>query len=312
MSRATAATAERELAQALRTGPFHVALRAALDARGLALHRVQHRLALRGIRIGVTSLSYWQQGARRPQRPESLRAVRALEEVLELPAEALTRLLGPEAHRSSPRPAARSYSSLVDDAEALRGLFAELEAPQDGGLHTVWHLERVQIGAGRELHERDSQQVVRAHRDGVDRCVAIHTGEPGCDPSRVSVRAGENCRLGRVRYHQSAGLVVAELLFDARLRTGDTHLFGYGFVDGTGAPCTEYVRYFSFGGGQYVLQVRFDEAALPVRCRRFTRSSATAARCGQHELTLNGRHRMVHVVEHDVRPGILGIGWDWS
>ncbi|MEU9007649.1 hypothetical protein AB0D15_38545, partial [Streptomyces sp. NPDC048551] len=67
-----------ELRRLLREGPFHLALRAALALRGLPLHRVQHRLAARGIKVGVTSLSYWQQGARRPRHPESLRAVAAL------------------------------------------------------------------------------------------------------------------------------------------------------------------------------------------------------------------------------------------
>lgn len=306
------APAEVELARALRTGPFHLALRAALAARGLALHRVQHRLAQRGIKVGVTSLSYWQQGARRPRRTESLRAVRALEDVLELPAHALTRLLEPEERERPERPVARSYRSLLRQSEALRGLLSELESPADGGLHTVWHLERVRVGPDRELRDRDSQHVVRAHRDGVDRYLAIHTGEPGCDASRVTVTADENCRLGRVRRHRAAGLVVAELLFDVRLRAGDTHLFGYGFQDGTGEPCTEYVRGFSFGSGQYVLQVRFHESALPVRCRRFVQASATAPRTGHRELTLSGQHRMVHVVEQDVGPGILGIEWDWA
>ncbi|KIF01860.1 hypothetical protein PL81_33240, partial [Streptomyces sp. RSD-27] len=74
-----------DLGRLLRGGPFHLALRAALAARGLPLHRVQHRLAARGIKLGVTSLSYWQQGARRPRHRESLRAVSALEEILDLP-----------------------------------------------------------------------------------------------------------------------------------------------------------------------------------------------------------------------------------
>ncbi|MFD5458677.1 hypothetical protein ACFWIR_27160, partial [Streptomyces olivaceus] len=63
--------ATAELDSALRGGPFHVALRAAIAARGLPLQRVQHHLSRHGVRVGVTSLSYWQQGARRPQRPES-------------------------------------------------------------------------------------------------------------------------------------------------------------------------------------------------------------------------------------------------
>ncbi|MFI7095667.1 hypothetical protein [Streptomyces lydicus] len=302
-----------ELAQLLRTGPFHLALRSALTARGLALTRVQHKLAQRGITIGVTSLSYWQQGARRPQRPESLRAVRALEEVLDLPAYSLHRLLVPEGGRpEAERPAARSYRSLVAPAGTLQRLFTELEIPADGGLHTVGHHERVRIGPARRLAERESLQVVRAHRDGVDRYVAIHRGETGCDPSRVRVRAGENCRLGRVRGDAEAGVVVAELLFDTRLRAGETHVFGYAFEDGSGGPSSEYLRGFSFAGGQYVLQVRFDEAALPVRCRRFAQASAGAPRSAQQELTLSGLHHAVHLVEQGVRPGILGIGWDWG
>ncbi|MCX4525249.1 hypothetical protein OG982_06020 [Streptomyces sp. NBC_01551] len=312
--RSTADTA-RELPQLLRAGPFHVALRAALTARGLPLHRVQHRLAARGIKVGVTSLSYWQQGARRPSRPESLRAVRALEQILELPGGTLSRLLAaPEglAPGTTPRPPGRSYRALVSVGAAVEELLAGMELPTDGGLHTVGHHERVRIGPGGELLGRASQHVVRAHRDGVDRYLAVHHGDPGCDPARVRVRAEENCRTGRVRWHREAEVLVAELLFDARLRAGDTYVFGYGFEDGTGDRCTEYVRGFSYSGGQYVLQVRFDEAALPVRCRRFSRSGPGAPRGALADLTPSGRHRSVHLVEPAVRRGLLGIAWDWA
>lgn len=305
---------EADLVQLLHTGPFHLALRTALAVRGLPLQRVQHHLAHRGVKVGVTSLSYWQQGARRPQRPESMKAVRALEEVLHLPDNSLIRLLAEDATARGDveRPAARSYRSLVEASGAVEQLLAELESPLDGGLHTVGHHERVRIGPGREMVGRESQHVVRAHRDGVDRYLAIHHGDPGCDPARTEVRATENCRTGRVRWHAETGVLVAELLFDARLRAGETYLFGYGFEDGTGGPSGEYVRGFSFAGGQYVLQVRFDEAALPVRCRRFTQASAGAPRGGRADLTLSGRHRTVHLVEQGVRPGIVGIDWDWA
>jgi hypothetical protein len=306
---------EADLVQVLHAGPFHLALRAALAVRGLPLQRVQHHLAHRGIKVGVTSLSYWQQGARRPQRPESLRAVRALEEVLQLPGNSLIRLLGVgerSAGMDAERPSARSYGSLLEVTGVLERLLLDLESPADGGLHTVGHQERVRIGAGRELVGRDSQHVVRAHRDGVDRYLAIHHGDSGCDPARVEVSALENCRTGRVRWHRETGILVAELLFDARLRVGETYLFGYGFEDGTGGPSDEYVRGFSFAGGQYVLQVRFDEGALPVRCRRFAQATTGAPRGARTDLMLSGRHRTVHMVEHGVRPGILGIDWDWE
>jgi len=304
---------ERELAQVLHTGPFHLALRTALSVRGLPLHRVQHHLAHRGVKLGVTSLSYWQQGVRRPRRPESLRAVRALEDVLALPDDSLLRLLrGDGAGGDGERPAARSYRSLLESSGAVERLLAAMESPVDGGLHTVDHQERVRIGARRELAGRTSLHVVRAHRDGVDRYLAIHRGDPGCDPARIAVRAGENCRTGRVRWDGEAGVLVAELLFDTRLRSGETYVFGYGFEDGTGGASGEYVRGFTFGGGQYVLQVGFDEAALPVRCRRFEQSSAGAARAARRDLTLTGLHRTVHVVEEGVRPGLVGIDWDWD
>ncbi|KOU31975.1 MULTISPECIES: hypothetical protein [Streptomyces] len=302
-----------ELNRLLRGGPFHLALRAALAARGLPLQRVQHRLAAQGIKVGVTSLSYWQQGARRPRHPESLRAVTALERILELPDGALVRLLAaPVPGAGASRPAGRSYRALFSGGGTVERLLDGMELPPDGGLHSLGHHERVRIGPAGELRVRESQQIVRAHRDGVDRYLAVHHGDPGCDVSRVRVSAYENCRTGRVRCHPETGVVVAELLFDARLRRGDTYVFGYGVEDGTGPRSGEYVRGFSYAGGQYVLQVRFDEAALPVRCRRFARSGPDAPRTGLADLTPSGRHRAVHLVEQAVRRGILGIAWDWD
>ncbi|MFD3588982.1 hypothetical protein [Streptomyces sp. NPDC058683] len=305
--------ATAELDSALRGGPFHVALRAAIAARGLPLQRVQHHLSRYGVKVGVTSLSYWQQGARRPQRPESLRAVRALEEILQLPEESLIRLLadtdqGPAVRR----PAARSYRSLVEASDVLDRLQAELDWSLDGGLHTLGHHERVRIGAHRELTARESQHIVRAHRDGVDRFVAVHHGDPGCAPQHMTVRALENCRTGRTRSDPETGLLVAELLFGTRLRSGDTFLFRYAVEDGTAGVSREYVRDFGFPGGQYTLQVRFTADALPTRCHRFAQHSAAAPRSGRQALPLSGLHRSVHLVEPRVRPGLLGIGWDWE
>ncbi|MCW7943177.1 hypothetical protein AAW14_14270 [Streptomyces hygroscopicus] len=305
--------APAELEAALRGGPFHVALRAAIAARGLPLQRVQHHLSRYGVRVGVTSLSYWQQGARRPQRPESLRAVRALEEILQLPDESLVRLLTKaDEHTGPDRPSGRSYRSLVEASDVLERLLAELESPLDGGLHTIGHHERVRIGARRELLARESHHIVRAHKDGVDRYVAIHHGDPGCNPERTRVHALENCRTGRVRWHHDTGVLVAELLFDTRLRSGDTFLFRYAIEDGTAGASCEYVRGFGLAGGQYALQIRFAEEALPVRCHRFTQHSAAAPRSGRQELALSGRHRSVHLVEPRVRSGIVGIGWEWE
>jgi hypothetical protein len=60
--------------------PFAGALRAAIQASGLSLDRLQHRLRERGVTISVATLSYWQSGRSQPQRSQSLVALRHLEE----------------------------------------------------------------------------------------------------------------------------------------------------------------------------------------------------------------------------------------
>ncbi|MBO3747913.1 hypothetical protein J5X84_17715 [Streptosporangiaceae bacterium NEAU-GS5] len=90
---------QRDVTSLLRTGPFDEALRAAITARGLSLERLHVRLAERGVRISLASLSNWQRGRSRPERSASLAAVRELEAILGLPAHSLVTLLGPRRPR---------------------------------------------------------------------------------------------------------------------------------------------------------------------------------------------------------------------
>ncbi|WP_372454281.1 hypothetical protein [Streptomyces tardus] len=299
-----------ELAAALRTGPFHEALRTAIAVRGLALSRLRHRLGQRGVRIGVTTLSYWQQGLRRPARAESLRALPALEEVLEVPPGSLVALL--QTDRSGGAPAARPYRALMESPEPLNEMLADLGSSAEAGVHTVCQIDRITVGARRELLGRQSQHLLRAHRDGVDRYLAIYVGDPGCEVERVRVRETENCRAGYVRSDGGTGIVVAELLFDGRLRAGETRLISYRFEDGTAGESREYIRGFSYSGGQYVLQVGFDPAELPARCHRFARRAVGGPDTGRTELLLSGRYPTVHLAEQQVESGQLGIDWEWA
>jgi hypothetical protein len=90
---------QRDVTSLLRTGPFDEALRAAIMARGLSLERLHVRLAERGVRISLASLSNWQRGRSRPERSASLAAVRELEAILGLPPHSLVTLLGPRRPR---------------------------------------------------------------------------------------------------------------------------------------------------------------------------------------------------------------------
>ena len=93
--------AERELGRLLEVGPFAEALRAAIRARGLGLERIRYRLRGRGTSLSLATLSHWQSGRCRPERPESLQALEYLEEILRVPEGSLRRLLGPPRSRGT-------------------------------------------------------------------------------------------------------------------------------------------------------------------------------------------------------------------
>lgn len=93
--------AEDDLLEVLQYGPFNVALQAAIQARGLSLDSLRRRLEQQGIAVSLSTLSYWQRGRTRPERADSMRAVRGLEVILELPRHSLLTLLRPTADRSA-------------------------------------------------------------------------------------------------------------------------------------------------------------------------------------------------------------------
>lgn len=304
-----------DLAATLRTGPFHEALRVAITTRGLSLHRLRHHLSRQGLDVGITTLSYWQQGRRRPERPDSLRAVAALEEILGLPEHSLTTLLGPQRPRGRAAgmpPGSVGYPVILEPAPVMARILDELDSVEvDRRLHVVSQYEHFEVGPDRGGRRRETLQVVKAHQDSADRLLMFYRGDVGCDVERMSVRALENCRVGRLRRDAGAGLMVAEFLLDHALRVDETYILRYELLDHGGQECTFYERGFRFPSGHYVLQVRFDPRALPVRCRKFARRTVASPDQSVTDLTLNA-YRTVHLAAGDVQPGLLGIRWDWN
>lgn len=302
--------AERALACALRSGPFDAALRAAIDARRLPLDRLRGRLAERGVQIGVTTLSYWQRGLRRPERPDSLRAVTALEDILGLPEHALTVLLGPRRPRGGATRPAPEFTEIIKAPAKLDQLLAELDSPAAGKLHVVSQYDTVRIGPERELARIETLSVVGSKQEGIDRALVIYTVDPGMDVGAVEIRAGEGCRVGRTRSDEAAGAVAAEMLFDRCLRTNDTQLLTYQVITNTRIESREHVTAFRLPADHYILRVAFDQHALPVDAHRFTARSSSGPESERAELTLDS-HRSVHLVANDIGPGAVGIRWVW-
>ncbi|MFB7662767.1 hypothetical protein ACFC1R_02325 [Kitasatospora sp. NPDC056138] len=293
---------------------FAEALHTAIEGSGLSLDRIRTALGQQGVRISVTTLSYWRRGRSQPERATSLRAVHLLEELLGLPHAALSTLLGPPRPRGRWVTPAATDSLRVEDVwpgqQEISGVFAELDAPPVGELerlsiHDAYYVDEHRRGSMLRL-----RQVVRATVSGVSRCLVVHMadeGATGC-PEITSVR---HARLGRVRRRPQSGLLVAELMLDRPLGVGDSTVIEYEVEIPPGSPTTTYARRFAVPVREYVLQVHFDPAAIPAHCERFDRDPGEDSDRERRQLWI-GASASVHVLAPDQAPGQLGIRWEWE
>ncbi|MCQ4084832.1 hypothetical protein NGB36_30770 [Streptomyces sp. RB6PN25] len=304
----------RALEAVLRSGPFDVALHLAIAESGLSLESLRRRLGAQGIQVGLSTLSYWQRGTRRPERAESLRAVCAMEDLLGLPRASLMTLLGP------PRPRGRwcgakgkvlSFDDMIDRERGLSTVLMDLDATANS------KLEHISMQGDRWMRTDRSWSVERIRRvvaplvAGVDRFIAISVPDvPGERPPTIRPLYG--CRLGRVRNDPDSGLHAAELLFDARLRVGQAHVFDYEYRGGDGTcGVAEYLYLSRQPLRELVLRVHFKLAALPVRCYHVRRRRHDEEHREIAELQ-PGAGGAIHLVSLDCRPGIEGLHWEWD
>jgi transcriptional regulator with XRE-family HTH domain len=303
-----------ELARLLAGGPFPEALRAAIKGSGLSLDRIQHRLQLRGVTISVATLSYWQSGRRRPERPESLDALRHLEAVLRVPPNALTALLGPPRPRGRRRHTGRllPIDVLWGSNVNLVGLLSRVNTSCDGILARISQHDRCDVDARRRLRAVAVSQVLRAEQDGADRWILVYDWEVTTkDAPRIT--GLRNCRLGRIAVDHDAHILVAELLFDRPLATGETLIMEYQVINPVsnhGQQADSYFRRLRLPVRDYVVEVQFDQDALPTRCQQFSSPAGDVRMARRRNLTVNPTGE-VHAVALGVGPGLFGIEWDW-
>ncbi|GAA4921064.1 hypothetical protein LX16_4789 [Stackebrandtia albiflava] len=306
------AVTDPAVATALAQGPFHVALRAAITARGLGLDRLRHRLLARDLQVSTTSLSYWQHGRTRPEHPKSIEAVAALEEILNLPPGSLRSLLGPRRARGprSLRVKQRRPEAVIGGGSAMRELCDRLPMAREHNLDIL--TQQVTATIDREGRDagHDVSMLVRARRDGVDRHIALFRGDPGCDIEKVKVTAWRDCMIGQVVRHPTEPMLLAEVTFGTTLGQGETHLLEFAVTDGTSEPATCYGQGFRYPVGHYTLQVRFDPALLPQRVFRFAQSRLDTELQETGDIQLN-RWLTAQLSQSNVQPGALGIGWRW-
>ncbi|MCP2250176.1 hypothetical protein [Lentzea aerocolonigenes] len=278
-----------ELADLLVTGPFADALRVAIQLRGLSLERLQHRLRMRGAPISVTALSYWQSGRRRPERPESMRALAHLEDVLGLQENALSRLLGP------PRPRGRSRR---------RELSARAQWDSSGLVLTAQH-DRVDVAPCGGVRGVRSRQVMQARTANVDRWILCQeTGS--AQPALTAVRS---CRVGRVARERTNGVLVAELLFDEPLAAGTSIAIEYELI--YPHPTVEHTHFRRFAERvhDYVLEIKFPAGSPPASCEQFASGPAGTEMFGGARPAPVDAWGYAHAAALDFGPGLYGMRW---
>lgn len=301
-------------APAAEPGDFAAGLHAAIEASGLSLYTIQQRLSARGATVSVTTLSYWRRGRSQPERTVSLRAVTLLEELLGLPEQALTGLLGSPRLRgrwaAQAKPEVRRVDELWPEDPWLLQVLDELQAPPPESLERLSVHDSYHVDAQRGQYLLRVRQVVRATTDRVSRCVVgFQTKEARQDPAVFNLV--RNARVGRLRHRPDSGFVLAELLLDTPLNTGDTAVFDYELLLRNGSVVTNGDRRFATPVREYVLQVHFDPVAVPAHCYHYQRN------CGDSEDLLRrplwiGPSGTAHVVALDQPPGVVGIRWEWT
>ncbi|GGK34234.1 hypothetical protein GCM10010124_28570 [Pilimelia terevasa] len=300
-----------DVADALRHGPFHYALRVAIKARGLPLERLRQRLVAAGAPVGMATLSSWQSGRRRPERPESMDAVVVLETILGLPQRALVDLLGaPRRRGPGPRvtKAPRPFGQVLRQAEPVVELMAEMDW-RDDRLRVVSAWDLADVAAGSRLVAVETSVVLHAVTE-VDRYLTVYYGAPGIDlRETVQFEALSDCRVGRVLQARNHPLLVAELLLDRPVPAGETVIVRFRVTDIDGNSDTEFCRFLRAPAQQVAVEVRFAPDARPQRCWRFVREREGWPDQRQDELRL-GPSGHVHVVRNAVQPGFVGIGWE--
>ena len=288
------------------SAPFAVALKAAIADRGLALNRIQARLAERGFHVGVATLSTWQSGHRRPS-PESRAIVGALEEVLSLPEGWLVVRMaeGQESGRRS-----KHFTSLVDYGASLTKLLEEVRREAHGRTQSVSVTEELTLGANREIVKKRVIHALTAVQE-TDRQIVTHRGEDGCDAELLALRAVSGCRTGRVARDKESGAMMGELLLDRTLRVGETAVLRYEVEDRNNLESEFYYRFGEREGAHYVLEVQFHRDAMPVRVSEFRRRRSDDPDDVRRELMMSPDGR-VHVVVPSVEHPVIGIAWEWS
>lgn len=299
-----------------RGADFATALRLAVATRGLSLENLRRQLGVRGHRLSVATLSYWQSGRSVPERAASLAALGVLEEILELPPGSLVNRLPPGGRRSGsatpsvllptgPLELATSPVSRESDPMVLRDLAAQLDLDWDSGLDRVFVHDRLVLRDDRSQGSLTVREIVRADRPGVQRYPVWYQSQgAGAVPVPTAVFG---CRVGRSVQAVERHLLVVEMILTRPLAQGETALLEHR-VETTDSrePVTWWARGVSRPVQEIHLEVRYPADDRPSGVDLIFHEPA-GERHEQGQLLGS----TVHLQAFQFGPGTCGLRWRW-
>lgn len=274
------------------------------------MERLVADLRERGTPVSLAALSYWSSGRSRPERAGSLAALAELEDLLGLPAGGLRKLL-PE-RRPRGWTARREVEPVTGAApwhrpDQVRGVLERHDLSRDQQLSRLSAHDRVEIGPDRDKRVQHTRQVLRAEQDGVDRLVVVCWGD-GPDTPSPEVVAVRNCSIGQVDVDQEAGLTAAELVFDRPLARRETIVVEHALHTEPPRPAAvSHQRMSRLPVREYLVEVRFDPAALPHHCVQFSEVDGEER---VRAVDLDSEFT-AHALGLDLPPGRYGLRWSW-
>lgn len=294
------------------TNEFATALRRAVDERGLCLESIQQRLAARGVKVSVATLSYWQNGNRIPGRKHSEMVVAHLESVLEVEPRSLRVLLPPPRPRGRTRPPEEfTLAPHFNAHEAVRRIAMEVQK-QHAGQHLtrISQHDVVRLDDERRLESVRIRSVVRADRDGLTGIgVTQFFEDETAGTPWLTVHSGAQVHARHLDpQHRVLG---TEMRFAKPLSRGDTVLLDYEITcDGPGPRDTFYDTSCMRSIRECVVQVQFPAGDVPAWVESYTRSHDGSSEVRRRvQLDTLGH---AHVVVLDMPPGTTGLAWSYG
>lgn len=235
---------------------FATTLDRAIQARGLSLQRLRHRLAEAGFEVSIATLSYWKNGHSRPTRTQSQAMLAALEKVLEVEPGTLVRAapLNPTRRRPDESKADKNLPNTVEGVLEATGM-------QRGRLRKVSAGLSLTLGEQREELFEEVRSVVQCLTAGARSLPVLQERDV---EGGFRLQGTSNCRAGRSWDLPEEGFMLAELVLSHPLREGEYCKYSYRCELNHDEPSHEYIVSVP-RLQELVMEVAFRPGDLPSR-----------------------------------------------